>query len=229
MAYTRFKVYKKTINAYCSKSLTQLFFILDTFPRPVSTISELSEGQDIYLEGDDLSLPASPNSTCTVFNCPPSPTYKSLPATPISTRTAFFNYPPSPTYTTISSSAFSTTVSTADSIGIKVIHDTCIILLRVPRRIKFAEVRQRLYNKFIGQEGIPLPPTFKVVFVPPPPTTTTTATNTNDNNPSGPATNWTDVVVVQEVIDSESDWEQLMSTTVQRDKITLRIQDISTT
>jgi hypothetical protein len=97
----------------------------------------------------------------------------------------------------------------------------------VPRRIGFAEVRQRLYSKFIGQEGIPLSPTYNVVFVPP------------SNPPASPPpgggggcseslaatlSNRTDVMN----LDSESDWEQLMSN-VQDNKITLRIQDISTT
>lgn len=85
----------------------------------------------------------------------------------------------------------------------------------MPRRISFAEVRQRLYDKFIGQEGIPLPPTFNVVFVP------------HTINPSAPAGNWTTDVV--QVINLESEWEQLMSTVQRDNKITLRIQDISTT
>jgi len=93
----------------------------------------------------------------------------------------------------------------------------------VPRQIGFAEVRQRLYNKFIGQEGIPLSQTYNIVFVPP---------NNNPPPPAGSVTtslanNRTDVQVMI-TLESESDWEQLMST-VQDNKITLRIQDISTT
>ena len=124
-----------------------------------------------------------------------------------------FNCPPSPAYT---SSAFSTTSTLLPEgfIGIKVIHNTCIILLRVPRRIRFAEVKQRLYDKFIGQEGIPLSPTFDVVFVPPNPSPGGSIISANRMD--------------AQVITLESDWEYLMST-VQRDKITLRIQDTSST
>jgi hypothetical protein len=83
----------------------------------------------------------------------------------------------------------------------------------VPRRIGFTEVRQRVYDKFKNQEGISLSRTFNLVFVPP-----------RSSQPAHSITSAgrTDV----QVITLESDWEHLMST-VQRDKITLRIQDIS--
>lgn len=143
------------------------------------------------LEGD-LPLPASPSSTRTTFNCPPSPTCPSE-----------------------FSSAFSTasTLHPADSISIKAIRDTSIILLRVPRGTGLAEVRQRLYNKFIGQEGIPLSQAYNVVFVPPNPSPMCSVTSANRTD--------------DQVITLESDWEQLMSTYL-GNKITLRIQDTST-
>jgi hypothetical protein len=164
-------------------------FILDAFPHPVPSISESPEAREI-LEVDDLPLPASPSSTRTAFNCPPSPTC-----------------------TTISSLAFPTTstILPADSICIKAIHDASIILLRVPRRIGLAEVRQRLYDKFTNQEGIPLRHTYGVVFVPP---------TVSPSSASVTSENRTDV----QVITSDSDWEQLMLA-IQGNKITLRIQD----
>jgi hypothetical protein len=134
-----------------------------------------------------VPFPPSPSSTRAAFNCPPSPTYSSL------------------------SSSTSKLLPSDHPITIKAIHDTCIILLRVPRRIGFAEVRQRLYNKFISQEGIPLSRTYNVVFVPPPSTNPLSVTSAD-----------------VQVITLESDWEQLMST-VQDNKITLRIRDNSTT
>lgn len=85
----------------------------------------------------------------------------------------------------------------------------------MPRQIVLADVKQRLFDKFSGQEGIRLSPTCNIVFVPP-------------NSPcacSVTLANRTDV----QMITLESDWVQLMST-VQDNKITLRIQeDISTT
>ena len=180
-------------------------FILDTFPRPISC-----------LEVDDSpSLPASPSSTRAAFNdndhCPPSQTCSS----PSSSVAAFSE--------SITTSTLLPSATVNSYVSIKAIHDTSIILLRVPRRIEFAEIRQRLYNKFIGQEGIPLSPTYNVVFVPPsnPPASpppgrgrsrVTTTTTLSNRTP--------DVIT----LDSESDWERLMLT-VQDNKITLRIQD----
>ena len=141
---------------------------------------------------------------------------------PSSTRTAL-NPPASPTCSALSSSAFSTTTSTSfsvDSISIKVIHDACIILLRVPRGIKFVDLRQRIYNKFIGQEGIPLSQAYNIAFVPPysPP-----RAGACSHPASVTSANQVDQVVAQLII-SESDWEQLMST-LQGNKITLCIMD----
>lgn len=72
------------------------------------------------------------------------------------------------------------------------------------------DVRQRLYNKFIGQEGIPLSQAYKVAFVPP-------------NPPARTEANRIDI----QLITSELDWEQLTSS-LQGNKITLRILDIPT-
>ena len=178
---------------YVVQGLTKIF-ILDAFPRPISSIPEIPESQET-LETLEDDLP--------------------LPATPISTRAAL-NRPPSPTFSSLSNSTSSTTsnLSPADSISIKAIHDTSIILLRVPRGIEFAEVRQRLHDKFICQEGIPLSRTYDVVLIPPNPPPACSVTSADQ----------TDV----EVITSESEWEQLMST-LQGNKITLRIDDIATT
>ena len=143
---------------------------------------------------DDSSLPPSPSSTRTAFNCPPSPAYT----------------------TSTLSSAFtaSTTSLPADSICIKAIYGTSIILLRVSRRIGLAEVRQLLYDKFTNQEGISLPARYNIVFVPHNPSSASSVTLVNGMD-------------VQEIT-LESDWEEFMST-IQLNKITLRIQDISTT
>ena len=77
------------------------------------------------------------------------------------------------------------------------------------RGLGFAEVRQRLYNKFVGQEGIPLSQAYKVAVVAP------------SEAPAGPCS--TD----DQLITLESDWEQLVST-LQGNKITLRILDVPT-
>ena len=167
---------------YAYFSRLNFAFNLVPFPLSVSSISESTSTEETQ-EVDDLPLPASPTSTTRAFDCPPSPSC-----------------------TSISSSAFSTTTTpslvSSDSISIKAIHDTCIILLRVSRQIGLAEVKQRLYDKFTNQEKISLSDTYDVVFVPP-----TTGISRTD----------------VQVITLDSDWEQLKSS-LQGNKMTLRIR-----
>jgi len=168
------------------------FSVLDSIQHPISSIPEGPESRPQTPETPavgDLSLPLSPNSTRPAFN-----------------RTL------SRTRSAVSCSTTTTsTLSPADSISIKAIHDSCIILLRVSRGLGFAEVRQRLYNKFIGQEGIPLSQAYEVAVVPP------------SEASAGPCSTLDNRPVVQ-LVTLESDWEQLVST-LQGDKITLRILD----
>jgi hypothetical protein len=42
-------------------------------------------------------------------------------------------------------------------------------MLRIPRSLSFTEVRQRLYDKFVRQEGVPLSESFVVAILVPPP------------------------------------------------------------
>lgn len=146
---------------------------------------------------DKLSLPDSPSFTRCAFNRPASPT-----CFPLSTSSTF--------------SAITSTAFPADSISIKAIYDTSIISLRVSRGIGFADLRQRLYNKFVEQERIPLSQAYSVVFVSPNPTLASACSRPG----SVTSTNQFDV----QWIISESDWEQLVSA-LQGNKIILCILD----
>jgi len=90
----------------------------------------------------------------------------------------------------------------------------------VSRGIGLADVRQRLYNKFIGQEGVPLSESYNIAFIPPNPAPLTGArlqsalVTSADRMDAQPIT-------------LQSDWEQL-TTSLQGNKITLRILDIPT-
>ena len=55
-----------------------------------------------------------------------------------------------------------------ETIVIKAAHNASIIVVRAPRNVSFADLRQRLYRKFVYQEGILLSPSFSVVNVLPP-------------------------------------------------------------
>ena len=57
----------------------------------------------------------------------------------------------------------------SDTLHIKVVHNTAIILLRVHRSISFEEARSKIYEKFVTQEGVPLSESFALAFLPPAP------------------------------------------------------------
>jgi len=56
-----------------------------------------------------------------------------------------------------------------DSLHIKVVHNTAIILLRAHRSITFEEARAKIYEKFVSQEGVPLSESFALAYLPPAP------------------------------------------------------------
>ncbi|KAH7927945.1 hypothetical protein BV22DRAFT_1084069 [Leucogyrophana mollusca] len=62
--------------------------------------------------------------------------------------------------TTTSVSSGSTGSGDSSSISIKAMHENNIIMLRVPRFLPYEDVRQRIYSKFVGQEGSPLSESF---------------------------------------------------------------------
>jgi hypothetical protein len=56
--------------------------------------------------------------------------------------------------------------SAASTVTIKVVYkDQSIVVLRTPRDITFADVRQRIRQKFVNQEEIPLSDSFTMAFV----------------------------------------------------------------
>ncbi|KAG1857947.1 hypothetical protein C8R48DRAFT_775399 [Suillus tomentosus] len=84
------------------------------------------------------------------------------------------SYPTSPdparrTSVTTSISSGSTGCSDGSAIAIKALYENHIIMLRVSQSLSFTEVRQRLYNKFVRQEGVPLSESFVVAILVPPP------------------------------------------------------------
>lgn len=78
-------------------------------------------------------------------------------------------YPARRVSVTTSISSGSTGCSDGSAIAIKALHESHIIMLRVPQSLSFTEVRQRLYDKFVRQEGVPLSESFVVAILVPPP------------------------------------------------------------
>lgn len=205
--------------------------ILEGFPRPTSYLpesyrsdrSETPTGHQ-YLQSlriDDSSDAAS--------ELPPSPT-----GTTFSDST--FNAPPSPTSTVFTSfTGYSAcTTSTANSslspggLSLKVAYNSTIILLRVTREVSLAEVRHRLYNKFVGQEGVPLDREFRLAFAASAPLSPVkergqrkrTVSATSDGSGSSSTTTAADL----QPVNSEADWRQIVST-FSGGKMSLRVTD----
>ncbi len=130
-----------------------------------------------------------------------------------------------------------------DRVYIKAAFNTTIIMIRVSRSINFVDLKQKLYNKFVQQEGIRLSRFFSVVNVLPPwsysdraadPFSRTGVTRIRPGSapfPSGstkrPSLEPRRVSFAErtriQTIDSEGDWKRLLSGHGEGSKVTLRI------
>ncbi len=180
------------------RSILDSSSILDAFPRPNSYLPQS------YRNSRIISHPDTPTSPCA-----------ELPTTPI-TRDfgqSLIEAPPSPTSTISTAYTFSTVTSspTAGSVSIKAAHKSGIILLRVSREMSLAEIRQRIYNKFVGQEVFLWPPTsLLLLFFP------------SQQSPQAGRKQSSDDAELR-FVSTESDWESIIMTT--SSKVTLRILD----
>ncbi|KAJ3506326.1 hypothetical protein NLJ89_g6931 [Agrocybe chaxingu] len=149
---------------------------------------------------------------------------------PFSAETSFFP-PPSPTASTISSSftistaitsttATSTSTASGGSLSLKVAHNTSIIMLRVPREITLKELRERIYTKFVGQEGVPLSREFSVAFVLPTPGMAPVKPNSRARSASVSSKDRMEM----QFVEKEADWERVVMST-EGSKVVLRILD----
>lgn len=202
---------------------------LDEFPRPTSFISDGADSRpetplglfnnDSMPEATDVPEPASPTASTfseTLSICTTT--------TDLSTSTATTHTSTSTATTHTSVSTAATDITTASStsssyssiLSIKAAHNNSIIMLRVPREITLADLRQRLYNKFVGQEGIPLSQSFVVACMLP---KSSTAQRTRSSSVSCAANE-----AHMELIKSQAEWD-LVTTFIDGSKLTLRILD----
>lgn len=185
-------------------------FIAEDFPRPASFCSTITG-----------SPPATP--TREYFDIPETreelyrPVTPVLPLEDIATVEKVYQSDPAliVALTPFSAPALCSTSSTppakvgpkTDPLSIKVTLEGSTIMLRVPRDTPFIEVRNKIRTKFVGQEGVPLSLSFKLVFVLP-----------VDLQSSSPNAN------TLAPIESQIDWEKIL-TPNPTSKITLRIFD----
>ncbi|KAF8150698.1 hypothetical protein B0H34DRAFT_149015 [Crassisporium funariophilum] len=107
---------------------------------------------------------------------------------------------------------------TSDSVTIKAAHNASIIMLRVARDIPFLDLKRRLHNKFVNQEGHLLSLWFSVVLVLP--------SLSSSGSPSAPTRKRVSLADRTEMrfLNCEADWRRTTSTN-DGSKITLRILD----
>ncbi|KAF9484414.1 hypothetical protein BDN70DRAFT_850001 [Pholiota conissans] len=184
--------------------------ILDAFPRPNSYLPES------FRAAQPDSRPETP--TGQYLNAPASPLTPLTPVTPDFGQTSF-DRPPSPMSTISTAYTFSTVTSSISpgSFSVKAAHNSSIVLLRVSPEMSLVEVRQRIYNKFVGQEGIPLANDFTVAFAP------STLKSPKKEVRKRPSASSVDDAELQ-FISSDSDWAKLIAS-ADGSKITLRILD----
>ena len=110
---------------------------------------------------------------------------------------------------------------TGGTLAIKAVHNNAIVMLRTPRTISFEELRKRIYDKFVVQEGVPLSESFSVAHIIPPPTDHTRSRSNSVSSTGTGVANATEM----SFITSQTEWEQVVSGTHIMDKLTLRILD----
>lgn len=91
-------------------------------------------------------------------------------------------------------------------------------MIKVHRSLDFADIRQRIYNKFVGQEGIPLSQSFKVAYVQGAPNSPIKGSSASSRS-SGSKDRSS-----LEFIKCDTDWERLLMST-EGNKISLKILD----
>ncbi|PPQ98752.1 hypothetical protein CVT24_003449 [Panaeolus cyanescens] len=184
--------------------------ILDSFTRPSSLIYDPSD------EGSTRSRTPTGNYPESVYTI-------SSDGGRSARSSSSFEPPPSPTFsmassamTVTSTSTTSTSLAAAGLISIKAAHNSSIIMLKVQRTLDFADIRQRIYNKFVGQEGIPLSQSFKVAYVQGAPNSPVKGSGASSKSSKDRSS--------LEFIRCDSDWERLLLST-EGSKITLKILD----
>lgn len=186
---------------------------LDAFPRPATFIPERPAIQVT------VPRPKAPEPYLVV---PPSPTASV--STTFSSATALSTS----TTTSVTTNATTSTSSSGNGnmLSVKATLNDSIIMLRVSRDITFTDLHQRIFNKFIGQEGVPLSKNFTVAVV----VADMNSPIAQLREPVGTRTPSTSVTSIDHpelrIIESQGDWE-IVAYSTEGTKLTLRILDPS--
>ncbi|KAJ6513069.1 hypothetical protein C8R45DRAFT_333810 [Mycena sanguinolenta] len=121
---------------------------------------------------------------------------------------------------TISSATSASSSSATCPLVIKAAHNNAIILLRAEEDLSLGEMRQRLREKFLGQENIALSERFALAYMIP----ASPAKGRNRSNSLSSASALSDTTLMEK-ISTEDDWARLRSS-LDGAKLTLRVLDV---
>ncbi|KAL1739783.1 hypothetical protein HDZ31DRAFT_85751 [Schizophyllum fasciatum] len=113
-------------------------------------------------------------------------------------------------------------------LAIKAAHNNTIILMRATRAITFGELRRRLFDKFVGQEGVPLSEDFTVAFHAPPaePPVSEAAARLGVRQGRARSSSLSAGILSMQFINSQAEWERaLQDVDVESGRLHLRILD----
>lgn len=169
-----------------------------------------------------LPFPSLPSP----FDRPQSPAQRSLlsldiPTTP--TRPTHGSHNEGSSFECLPSPTSAVSPTSGDLLTVKAAHNTSIIVLRVSKDTAFEDIRERLYNKFVGQEGVPLSKEFSVAMIVPS-NASPSPVKSSSSKLSRPLSVSSVDKMELHFIDSQYDWEQIVLIR-ESNKVTLRILD----
>lgn len=189
--------------------------ILDTF---LAGTSSTSLAVYFYSQCDAESFPLPCFDIPQIIRSDTAPV--SRPETPIRSHYPKSAHSFSPVPTSPAKSAtfsVSTSATTPDRLSIKAGYNDSFVVLRVSCEISYKDLRQRLYNKFVGQEGVPLSDSFTISFLQP-------THSENLSNPPQERSPSEHGGTHMYPVTSEADWENAAAS-IEGSKLTLRIFD----
>ncbi|KAI5892897.1 uncharacterized protein SCHCODRAFT_01094803 [Schizophyllum commune H4-8] len=180
----------------------------------------------------DSAIPPVPPLPAGIASSPPRPSSAAAFYRPRGSSTASSARPGSsggrPGSSHPSSSRPNSSAGTEPQLAIKAAHNNTIILLRATRSIPFGELRRRLHDKFVKQEGVPLSEDFTVAFHAPPaePQVSEAAARLGVRQGRARSSSLSAGILSMQFINSQAEWERaLQDVDVESGKLHLRILD----
>jgi len=188
----------------------------NTRPRVSAPVSISECDDDVWSGSEDNYLSDSFSLACIEF---PDVIIHNRPETVLACTTHHEPTPSIPRSPTKSFSSVSTAFGSppSEKLSIKARYNDSMIMLRVPVDMAYKDMRQRLYDKFVGQEGVPLSDSFTITYLQP-----------IFANPQADKASERSLTLSSEhqehLVTSQADWENV-TTSIEGSKLALRIAD----